>query len=110
MIRKIAVSLTLALLVVGSSFAQDKVDVQDSDMVLMVKFAADDASNAEPLNDIKGSKMVKKEGNSMFFLSTSKDASESAMKEIRGLYEGVEMKVMAITAAEYKKRFASAKK
>lgn len=110
MIKRIAVTLTLALLVVGSSFAQDKVQVQDSDVVLMVKFALEDESISKSINDIKGSKLVSTDGNSTFYFATSKDASESAIKEIKGMFGEAEMKVSSITAAEYKKQTAKSKK
>ena len=110
MIKRIAVSLTLAVLVVGTSFAQDKVQVQDSDVILMVKFASADESVSKSIKDVKGSKLVSTDGSSTFYFATSKDASESAIKEIKGMFGEAKMKVSSISAAEYKKQTVKGKK
>lgn len=104
MIKKIAYVFTLAVFVASAAFAQDKAKVASSDVVLMVKMAKDDESNAKIISSIKHSKMVNSESNSVFFLSTSKDASESAIKELKGAFQDVEMKVITMTGEEYLKK------
>ena len=104
MIKKIAFTFAVTLTVVGLSYAQDKVAVQKGDVVLMVKITKDDASNIDALNNIKGSQLVNIQSNSVFYLTTSKDASESAIKEINGVFSSVEMKVIKLTAEEYQKQ------
>ena len=104
MIKKIAFTFALTLTVVGLTYAQDKVTVQKGDVVLMVKITNDDESNIDALNNVKGSQLVNIQSNSVFYLTTSKDASESAIKEINGVFSSVEMKVIKLTAEEYQKQ------
>ena len=103
MIKKIAYVFTLAVFMASATFAQDKAQVASSDVVLMVKLAKADESNAKIISGLKHSKLAKSESNSVFYLTTSKDVSESAVKELKGTLSGVEMKVARMTGEEFLK-------
>lgn len=104
MVKKIAYVFTLAVFIASAAFAQDKAQVAPSDVVIMVKLAKNDESNAKIISSVKHSKLLGSESNTVFFLTTSKDASESAVKELKGTFANVEMKMATMTGEEYLKK------